>query len=81
MPTGKASAVVQGRVIAETDHWEVVEGNVYVCFPVLFLLDCVFKLARSEVANRLSLDSFHPREYGLYYFNSRESEENDSDED
>lgn len=29
--TGKATASVNGKVIAETDSWEVVEGNVY--FP------------------------------------------------
>jgi hypothetical protein len=29
---GKATATVSGRTIAETDSWEVVEGNVYVCF-------------------------------------------------
>jgi len=28
---GKATATVSGRTIAETDSWEVVEGNVY--FP------------------------------------------------
>jgi hypothetical protein len=31
---GKATATVSGRTIAETDSWEVVEGNVYVCFIV-----------------------------------------------
>ena len=30
MPHGKA--VVAGRTIAETDDYEVVEGNIYVCF-------------------------------------------------
>jgi hypothetical protein len=30
MPSGKATAIVQGRVVAEADHWEVVEGNIYV---------------------------------------------------
>ena len=29
--TGKATATVNGRTVAETDAWEVVEGNVY--FP------------------------------------------------
>ncbi|KAI9640033.1 hypothetical protein NHQ30_011595 [Ciborinia camelliae] len=29
MPSGKATATVNGRTIAETDNWEVVEGNVY----------------------------------------------------
>lgn len=29
--TGKATATFNGKVIAETDKWEVVEGNVY--FP------------------------------------------------
>ncbi|TGO54623.1 hypothetical protein BCON_0104g00200 [Botryotinia convoluta] len=31
MPSGKATATINGRTIAETDNWEVVEGNVY--FP------------------------------------------------
>ncbi|CZS96781.1 related to DUF427 domain protein [Rhynchosporium agropyri] len=31
MPTGKATATVEGRKIAEAEEWEVVEGNVY--FP------------------------------------------------
>ncbi|QSZ32201.1 hypothetical protein DSL72_001773 [Monilinia vaccinii-corymbosi] len=31
MPSGKATATVNGRMVAETDNWEVVEGNVY--FP------------------------------------------------
>ncbi|KAK6603602.1 DUF427 domain protein [Botrytis cinerea] len=31
MPSGKAIATINGRTIAETDNWEVVEGNVYVC--------------------------------------------------
>ncbi|KAL2065683.1 hypothetical protein VTL71DRAFT_3353 [Oculimacula yallundae] len=31
MPTGKATATVSGRTIAEAEEWEVVEGNVY--FP------------------------------------------------
>lgn len=30
MPSGKATATVNGRTIAETDNWEVVEGNIYV---------------------------------------------------
>lgn len=29
--TGRATASVNGRTVAETDKWEVVEGNVY--FP------------------------------------------------
>lgn len=29
--TGKATASVNGKTVAETDSWEVVEGNVY--FP------------------------------------------------
>jgi hypothetical protein len=29
---GKATATVNGTIIAETDTWENVEGNVYVCF-------------------------------------------------
>ncbi|PQE06198.1 RING-like domain-containing protein [Rutstroemia sp. NJR-2017a BBW] len=32
---GKATATVSGRTIAETDSWEVVEGNVYVCFSYI----------------------------------------------
>ncbi|OWP00075.1 hypothetical protein B2J93_8646 [Marssonina coronariae] len=31
MPSGKATATVSGRKIAEATEWEVVEGNVY--FP------------------------------------------------
>jgi hypothetical protein len=30
MVKGKATATVSGRIIAETDEYEVVEGNVYV---------------------------------------------------
>lgn len=30
MVKGKATATVSGRTIAETDEYEVVEGNVYV---------------------------------------------------
>ena len=30
MTKGKATATVSGRTIAETDEYEVVEGNVYV---------------------------------------------------
>lgn len=30
MPSGKATATINGRTIAETDTWEFVEGNVYV---------------------------------------------------
>jgi hypothetical protein len=30
MTKGKATAVVSGRTIAETDEYETVEGNVYV---------------------------------------------------
>jgi hypothetical protein len=30
MTIGKAKATVSGRTIAETDEYEVVEGNVYV---------------------------------------------------
>jgi hypothetical protein len=36
MVQGKAKAVVSGRTIAESDTWEVVEGNVYVCPPFSF---------------------------------------------
>lgn len=32
MTQGKAIATVQGRKIAETDEYEIVEGNVYVRF-------------------------------------------------
>jgi glutamine cyclotransferase len=31
MTQGKATATVSGRTIAETDEYEVVEGNIYVC--------------------------------------------------
>lgn len=34
MTQGKATATIQGRKIAETDEYEIVEGNVYVC-PVV----------------------------------------------
>jgi hypothetical protein len=34
MVQGKAKATVAGRTIAETDNYEIVEGNVYVRFPV-----------------------------------------------
>lgn len=27
-----ATATVNGQIIAETDKYEVVEGNIYVCF-------------------------------------------------
>jgi len=30
MTKGKATAVVSGRTVAETDEYEFVEGNVYV---------------------------------------------------
>ena len=30
MTKGKAKATVSGRTIAETDEYEVVEGNIYV---------------------------------------------------
>jgi len=30
MTKGKATATVSGRTIAETDEYEVVEGNIYV---------------------------------------------------
>jgi hypothetical protein len=36
MPQGKAIATVSGRTIAETDEYEVVEGNIYVCCPLPF---------------------------------------------
>ena len=32
MPKGKATATLSGRTIAETDEYEVVEGNVYVWY-------------------------------------------------
>jgi hypothetical protein len=36
MVKGKATATVSGRIIAETDEYEEVEGNVYVRFESLF---------------------------------------------
>lgn len=33
MTQGKATATVSGRTIAETDEYEVVEGNIYVRCP------------------------------------------------
>jgi hypothetical protein len=36
MTQGKATATVSGRTIAETDEYEVVEGNIYV-HPLLAL--------------------------------------------
>jgi len=33
MVQGKAKAVIGGRTIAETDEYELVEGNVYVSQP------------------------------------------------
>ncbi len=35
MTQGKAIATVSGRTIAETDEYEVVEGNVYVCSSLI----------------------------------------------
>jgi uncharacterized protein (DUF427 family) len=36
MTHGKAIATVSGRTIAETDEYEVVEGNIYVRCPLAF---------------------------------------------
>lgn len=33
-----ATATVNGVVVAETDTYEVVDGNIYVCFPPSILL-------------------------------------------
>jgi hypothetical protein len=33
MVKGKATATVSGRTVAETDEYEVVEGNIYVGRP------------------------------------------------
>jgi hypothetical protein len=41
MPKGKATATVSGRTIAETDEWEVVENNVYVCVYTPELINLV----------------------------------------
>lgn len=38
MTHGKAIATVSGRTIAETDEYEVVEGNIYVRCPLAFQL-------------------------------------------
>ncbi len=35
MTQGKATATISGRVIADTDEYEIVEGNVYVGPPFL----------------------------------------------
>ncbi len=35
MTQGKATATVSGRVVAETNEYEVVEGNIYVGLPFL----------------------------------------------
>jgi hypothetical protein len=53
MTQGKAIATVSGRTIAETDEYEVVEGNVYVCsslidpYHLLVLIDISSHLRKS----------------------------------
>jgi hypothetical protein len=39
MTQGKAIATVSGRTIAETDEYEVVEGNIYVRCPFVLAID------------------------------------------
>jgi len=39
MTQGKATATVSGRTIAETDEYEVVEGNIYVCCLLTLAID------------------------------------------
>jgi hypothetical protein len=39
MTQGKAIATVSGRTIAETDEYEIVEGNVYVRYPPTLGID------------------------------------------
>lgn len=36
MTKGKATATISGRTVAETDEYEVVEGNIYVCTTSYF---------------------------------------------
>jgi uncharacterized protein (DUF427 family) len=33
MASGKATATINGKVVAEADNWQVVEENVYVALP------------------------------------------------
>lgn len=40
-----ATATVNGVVVAETDKWEVVDGNIYVCFSFLFLGWILFSIS------------------------------------
>lgn len=44
MTKGKATATVSGRTIAETDEYEIVEGNIYVCVSPIRALFCALKL-------------------------------------
>lgn len=58
---GKATATVSGRTIAETDEYEVVEGNVYV------------RPNDSDVKRfSLTFTSFHPRMRHIFYHRSTE---------
>lgn len=54
MTKGKATAVVSGRTIAETDEYETVEGNIYVRLIV-----------RPYNARFANEHSFRPRMYNL----------------
>jgi uncharacterized protein (DUF427 family) len=44
-----ATATVNGQVIAETDNYEVVEGNIYVCTMSLNMPLSICKMANSRV--------------------------------
>lgn len=44
-----AKAVVAGRTIAETDNYEVVEGNVYVCLSALFIVSTTSLLISNSI--------------------------------
>lgn len=53
MVKGKATATVSGRTIAETEEYEIVEGNIYVCLlfplPILIFLHVMKKIADSLI--------------------------------
>jgi hypothetical protein len=66
MVQGKAKAVVSGRTIAESDTWEVVEGNVYVCPPVSFNLLSIFFQSSFNLLKYTDHCSSHLREFRLH---------------